>query len=157
MITFSKILITQILWIWSWHKNHKIIIVNLKILDIVYPLSFTCNRLHTFDPVQVHKCIRITLALWLVMLSWGMRKIGQQSCTNSWKLSVISLAVVTITHWGWVTHICIGNLTIIGSDNGFWPGRRQAITWTNVGILLIRPLGTNFSEMSIEIHTFSFK
>ena len=56
-----------------------------------------------------------------------------------------------------MTHICVGNRTIIGSDNGLSPGRRQAITWTNVGILLIGPLGTNFSEMSIEIHTFSFK
>ena len=62
-----------------------------------------------------------------------------------------------ITHWGRVTHICIGNLTIIGSDNGLSPGRRQAITWTNVGLLLIGPLGTNFSEMLIEIHTFSIK
>ena len=62
-----------------------------------------------------------------------------------------------VTHWGRVTHICVGNLTIIGSDNGLSPGRRQAITWTNVGILLIGPLGTNFSEMLIEIHTFSFK
>ena len=62
-----------------------------------------------------------------------------------------------LTHWGQVTHICVGNLTIIGSDNGLSPGRRQAITWTNVGILLIGPLGTNFSEMLIEIHTFSFK
>ena len=62
-----------------------------------------------------------------------------------------------ITHWGRVTHISVGNLTIIGSDNGLAPGRRQAITWTNVGILLISPLGTNFSEMLIEIHTFSFK
>ena len=35
-----------------------------------------------------------------------------------------------------------GNLTIIGSDNGLSPGRRQAITWTNAGILLIGPLGT---------------
>ena len=26
-----------------------------------------------------------------------------------------------------VTHICVGKLTIIGSDNGFSPGRRQAI------------------------------
>ena len=62
-----------------------------------------------------------------------------------------------LTHWGLVTHICIGNLTIIGSDNGLSPGRRQAITWTNVGILLIGPLGTNFSEMLVEIQTFSFK
>ena len=29
--------------------------------------------------------------------------------------------------------------------------------WTNAGILLIRPLGTNFSEILIKIHTFSFK
>ena len=63
----------------------------------------------------------------------------------------------TLTHWGRVTHICVGNLTIIVSDNGLSPGRRQAITWTNAGILLIGPLGTNFSEMLIEIHTFSFK
>ena len=62
-----------------------------------------------------------------------------------------------LTHWGRVTHICVGNLTIIVSDNGLSPGRRQAITWTNVGILLIGTLGTNFSEMLIEIHTFSFK
>ena len=61
------------------------------------------------------------------------------------------------THWGRVTHICVDNLTIIGSDNCLSPGRRQAITWTNVGILLIGPLGTNFGEMLIEIHPFSFK
>ena len=56
-----------------------------------------------------------------------------------------------------MTHICVGNLTIIGSDNGLSPGRRQAIIWTNAGILLIGPLGTNFSEILIGIQTFSFK
>ena len=30
-----------------------------------------------------------------------------------------------------MTHISIGNLTIIGSDNGLLPGWRQAIMWTN--------------------------
>ena len=59
--------------------------------------------------------------------------------------------------WGRVTHICVGKQTIIGSDNGSAPGRRQAIIWTNAGILLIGPLGTNFSEILIEILTFSFK
>ena len=49
------------------------------------------------------------------------------------------------------------NLTILGSDNRLAPGRRQAIIWTNDGILLIWPLGTNFNEILIEIHTFSFK
>ena len=67
-----------------------------------------------------------------------------------------SFLLTILTHWGRVTHICIGNLTIIGSDNGLLPRRRQAIIWTNAGILLIRPLGTNFNEMLIEILTFSF-
>ena len=50
-----------------------------------------------------------------------------------------------------------GNLTIIGPDNGLSPGRRQAIIWTSAGILLIGPLGTNFSEILIGIQIFSFK
>ena len=61
-----------------------------------------------------------------------------------------------LTHWGWVTYICVGKLTIIGSDNGLSPGRRQTIIWTNAGMLLIRPLGTNFNKTLIEILTFSF-
>ena len=62
-----------------------------------------------------------------------------------------------LTHWGGVTHICVGNLTIIGSDNGLSPGRRQAIIWTNAGIVLIGPLGTQISLILMEILTFSFK
>ena len=61
-----------------------------------------------------------------------------------------------LTHWGRATHICFGKLTIIGSDNDLSPGRRQAIIWTNAGILLIEPLGTNFSESLIGIQIFSF-
>ena len=62
-----------------------------------------------------------------------------------------------LTHWGRVTHICVGKLTNIGSANGLSSERRQAIIWTNAGILLSGPLGTNFSEISIEIQTFSLK
>ena len=65
--------------------------------------------------------------------------------------------IYVLTHWGQVTHICVGNLTIIGSDDGLSPGRRQAIIWTNAGISLIGPIGTNFSEILAEIITFSFK
>ena len=65
--------------------------------------------------------------------------------------------MTSLTHWGRVTHICVSKLTIIGADNGLSPGRHQAIIWTNAGILLIRTSGTNFSEISSEIHTFSFK
>ena len=54
-------------------------------------------------------------------------------------------------------YICVGKLTIIGSDNGLSPSRRQAIIWTNAGILLIGALGTNVSEILIKIDTFSLK
>ena len=60
------------------------------------------------------------------------------------------------THWGRVTHICVSNLTITGSDNGLSPVRCQAIIWTNAGILSIGSLGTNFSEILLRIETFSF-
>ena len=70
-----------------------------------------------------------------------------------WKIDVTS----RLTHWGRVTHICVGKLTIIVSDNGLSPARRQAIIKTNAGILLIWPWWTNFSEILIEINTFSFK
>ena len=62
-----------------------------------------------------------------------------------------------LTHWGRVTHICVCKPTIIGWYNGLSPDRRQAIIWTNVGILLMGPLGTNFSDILTGIQTFSFK
>ena len=67
------------------------------------------------------------------------------------------LIVTDVTYRGRGTHICVGNLTIIGSGNGLSPGQRQAIIWTNAGILLIGPLGTNFSEIPMAFHTFSVK
>ena len=79
-----------------------------------------------------------------------------QSCTKrliySEKWSIchlinrhLSSLPILLTHWGQVTHICIGRLTTIGSDNGLVPSRHQAIIWTNAGILLIGPLRTYFS------------
>ena len=57
----------------------------------------------------------------------------------------------------YILYICVSKLTIIGSDNGLSPERHQAIICTNGVILLIGPLGINFNEISIDIHTFSFK
>ena len=67
------------------------------------------------------------------------------------RLQLHLLAANELTHWGQMTHICVGRLTSIGSDNGLSPGRRQSIIWTNVGILVIGPLGINCSEISIDI------
>ena len=74
-----------------------------------------------------------------------------------WDVSTLMSRHCNLTHWGRVTHICVGHLSNSGSDNGLWPGRRQAIIWTTDGILRILPLGTNFSEISIEFLTFWFK
>ena len=38
------------------------------------------------------------------------------------------------------------NWTNIGSDNGLSPGRRQAINWTNAGILLIGLIWEQFEQ-----------
>ena len=44
-----------------------------------------------------------------------------------------------------------------GSDIGLSPGRRQAMIGANAGIFIIRTLGTRFSEILREIHTFAFR
>ena len=61
---------------------------------------------------------------------------------NMWCASRI--CKISLTQWGQVTHICVSNLTTIGSDNGLSPGRHQAIIWTNAGILLIWTLKNKF-------------
>ena len=81
--------------------------------------------------------------------NWTFSINFSQIQNNIWNKTVFS------THWGWVMQICVSNLTIIGPDNGLSPGPCQAIIRTNAGILLIEPLWTNFSEISIKIHTFS--
>ena len=71
---------------------------------------------------------------------------------------IASCVEIDLTHWGRVTHICVSKLTLIGSDNGLSPDRRQAIIWTNVGILSIESSGTNISKiLKNKIRAFSFK
>ena len=45
--------------------------------------------------------------------------------------------ILSHASWGRLTHICVSKLTIIDSDDGLSPGRRQAIIWTSAGILFI--------------------
>ena len=55
-----------------------------------------------------------------------------------------------------MTHIRINKLTITGSDNALSPGQRQAINWTNAGILLIghlRPNSMKSSSKFIHFHS----
>ena len=96
-------------------------------------------------------------SLWQLPLQ-PATKISSKWHFRFWLANIyIIINYAALTHWGRVTHICVGNLTVIGPDNGLSPDRRQAIIWTNAGILLIEPLGTNFSDILIEILAFSFK
>ena len=83
---------------------------------------------------------------------WNLKNFIQENAFEHVACKMAS----ALTHWGRVTHICVSRLSITGSDNGLSPGRRQAIIWTNAGILLIGPLGTNFSENLIKILPFLF-
>ena len=108
------------------------------------------------------------------------QQVDGDSLSSEWKLSlsdqVLPFAAITIakratvlryirniwkwislTHWGRVTHICVGKLIIIGWDNGLSPDRRQAIISTNAGLLSIGPLRTYFSENLIKIQQFPLK
>ena len=116
-------------YVWCWVFRHKITMINTMMgQPWIYIKPVVNNCIAPLSP-SVDFCIHI--------------------CTIT--------IVAALTHWGRVTHICVGKSTIIGSDNGLSPGRRQAIIWTNAGILLIEPLGTNFSEILIGIQIFSFK
>ena len=93
-------------------------------------------------------------------MAW--RRIGASHCLNQWWPSSLTHICGTrgrwvLTHWGRVTHICVGKLIIIGSDNDLSPDRRQAIIWPNAGLLSIGPLWTYFSENLIKIQQFSLK
>ena len=124
--------------------------------------SCTCSYGDARHIFVVPNCVCHLSSLWSHQyknVSITIVQVSMYDILGSWILCRIYLYAhkSPLTYWARVTHICVDNQTIIGSDNGLLPGRRQAITWTNVGILLIGPIGTNFNEMLIEIHTFSFK
>ena len=81
---------------------------------------------------------------WELLASvWCSSRLTVRAVENADVIGKLNTHSNSSTHWGRVTYICVSNLATIGSDND--------------GILLIRPLGTNFSEILIENHIFSFK
>ena len=107
------------------------------------------NR-NTKYPSQLHSSLRAENKFKRTeILSWWYLSTGT--------IDKEKLFSILLTHWGRVTHVCVGKLMSIGSDNGLSPRRRQAIIWTNAAILLIGTLGKQFSEILIEMQTFSLK
>ena len=72
---------------------------------------------------------------------------------TEWGLTTIKIHsfIHVVLYWGWMTHVCVNKLTIIGSDIGLSPSRRQNIIWTDD--IVIRNLGPNFSEFLSKIHS----
>ena len=95
----------------------------------LYSLLHICRRFNTIRCKAI--CIYNAGHIW-VLYNFGHR-------------ASLEMVVEGLTHWGQVMHICICKLASIVSDNGLSPGQRQAIIWTNTGILFIGPSGTNFS------------
>ena len=128
----------KVLGMWSLSVSHIIILWKLFIICVTY-----------YYIIYDNMCIIVymyTNTLWPL-------KMLPPFTPHSW----VVCEWFRLTHWGRVTYICVSKLTSIGSNNGLLPGRRRAILWTNAGILLIGPSGTNFSEILIAICTFSFK
>ena len=110
---------------------------------------------------SIKSLLSYTLELWTCLLkvksAIGLSWFGPlQSWYNSptrYCLSDMGTPRITgvffITQWGRVTHICVSKLNTIGSNNGLSPGRCQAIIWTDAGIWLNGPLGTNLTESKL--------
>ena len=140
--------------LWENEPSHySDVIMGTTASQITSFIIFLPNRL--FRRKSKQSKLRITIHRWPV--NSPHKASNAENVSIWWRHHAYNYHRLRLTHWGRVTHICVGKLTIIGSDNGLSPQRRQAIIWTNAGILLIGPLGTNFSEISIGIQTFAFK
>ena len=137
--------------------------------SVLVIINFIMLLLHMYhkniSPACVHGCLfclhMLRADIRLAPSQWEM--LLQSNAVSHWLGINLESALysythiysgASLTHWGRVTHICVGTNTNISSDNGLSPGRRQAIIWTNAGILSIQTLGTNFSAILSEIHAF---
>ena len=137
-------MISKCFMVWEYFQGRNHILHHLYWLNIIQ--SFHVGV--AISNSKIFQCYFISLGFAVRILNEGV-----MFTVLFW---IFSIVVPLLTLWGRVTHICLGKLINIGSDNGLKPGRRQAIVWTIAGILLIRPLWRNFSEFLIIIHTFSF-
>ena len=121
--------------------------------------SLTLTHTHSLSCTHCHALIHYLMHFYSLTHSLTHLRylVNKEECDSLECITQHITGSTTIYSWRQSDHICISKLTIIGSDNGLSPGRRQAIIWTNDGILLTGPLGTNLSEILIKIHIFSFK
>ena len=110
------------------------------------------NELKSWVVVYLYDCtiVMALKTLWFWKYHEGIRHLFGL-CTD-W-LTADSLIVNTSPPDTTYMHQSTGSALVSG--NGVSPVWRQAITWTNAALLSIEPLGTNFSEIQIEIKKIS--
>ena len=146
MRSLCKLCRIKLVWIsCKIHANCRQCLFKCHMHDI---LMNSCKMFMTFHIYSIHNTY------------WIRMKLVWNTCPTLEHIIVWPIPWCSLSH-----NICnfllfnllASKLNIIGSDNGLSPGRRQAIIWTNAGIFLIVPLGTNSNKILIEIHTFPFK
>ena len=142
---------------WCWLLLNCMRLISMPFLPIntqmlILWMFCTSKRLHYFrewskSPVYYNGITYIHYEVWSKITYpffkrqrcnyWGL---GMDNSFHPTLYCAWDYSMQGLTHWSRVTHICVTYLTIIASDNGLSPSRRQAIIWINAGILLIRPL-----------------
>ena len=161
-IKVNKMLASNVkLTAWTEHLSsvrHNVNILRCTVTDETYPddinRTIKCrNKQNICRSWHSRFCVYVDLPAKYYLLMPLLHKRSSNEQTSYWSV----LSGFNSLRPGQVTHICVNKPTTIGSDNVLSPGRRQVIIWTNAGILLNRPLGTNLSEILSEIRTFSLK
>ena len=95
-----------------------------------------CNKWYTRETHVKVRSREISFAHYLLLALFTVVLMRCFKTSGQLKSMLLMNEISSLTHWGRVTHICV---------------------WISAGILLIGPLGVNFSEILIEIKIFSFK
>ena len=142
-----------------WHRSMLPYGVRLGPNDLSWPVLQVWDFIgiyliftHTSHEICTQSCCALLCCGYII------RSFGLMGCIHPYSLALLhrcwgncKIAVLQITH------IFVGKLTIIGSDNGLLPGRHQAIIWTSAAVLSIRPNATYFNKVLFKIQKFSFK
>ena len=128
---------------------HSLICVQL-LMHLIYKMLVwqisLCKRLQVISEMyNLHQISGVCHSRWCVsnIRSIKLLTIKQlyifAKCALDGAGSHLSVVTHVLSHA--YMHISVGNLTIIGSDNGLSPGWCQVIIGKNIGIVLIGPLG----------------
>ena len=110
------------------------------------------HNLHCLPWVWWHKSDTFMWVVYFLWILWKLSAFVWGYRAIFWFNWHIQNTTIWLTHWDRVTHICVGKLIIIVSDNGLLPARRQAVIWHNIRDIVNWTLGNklqwNFNRNS---------